>query len=222
MMQMFRDRREAGRQLAKRLAVFRGEEDVVVLGLPRGGVPVAAEVAESLGVPLGIQLVRKLGVPGEPELAMGAIASGGVIVRNEDVFGMLHVSADELQAVVQRERQEMARRERAYLGGRPRPVVAGKTVILVDDGMTTGSTMHAAVLALRAGGAGRVIVAVPTASHQACALIREHVDDCICLSRPEPYYAVGQSYLSFPQTSDAEVTDLLDAAAERVARGGRS
>ena len=139
MTKMFQDRREAGRELAKRLVAFRGADDVVVLGLPRGGVPVAAEVAEFLGVPLGIQLVRKLGVPGEPELAMGAIASGGVIVRNEDVVGMLHVSADELQAVVQRERQEMERRERAYLGGRPRPVVAGKTVILVDDGMATGS-----------------------------------------------------------------------------------
>jgi len=221
MTKMFQDRRDAGRELAKRLVAFRGADDVVVLGLPRGGVPVAAEVAKFLGVPLGIQLVRKLGVPGEPELAMGAIASGGVIVRNDEVFGMLHVSADELQAVVQRERQEMERRERAYLGGRPRPVVAGKTVILVDDGMATGSTMQAAVLALRASGAGRVIVAVPTASHQACALIREHVDDCICLSQPEPYYAVGQSYLSFPQTSDAEVTDLLDAAAERVAGAGR-
>lgn len=217
MMQMFRDRREAGRELAKRLAAFRSMDDVFVLGLPRGGVPVAAEVADFLGAPLGVQLVRKLGVPGQPELAMGAIASGGVIVRNEEVFSMLRISEDELQAVVQRERREMERRERAYLGGRARLDVAGRTVILVDDGMATGSTMHAAVLALRASGAARIVVAVPTASHEACALVGEQVNDCICLSQPEPYYAVGQSYLSFPQTSDAEVTELLDAAAKRMA-----
>ncbi len=216
-MKIFRDRREAGRELAKRLAAYRDAGDVVVLGLPRGGLPVAAEVADAIGAPLGVQLVRKLGVPGEPELAMGAIASGGVIVRNEEVFRMLRISEDALQRVAQREQIEMERRERAYLGNRPRPQIAGHTVIIVDDGMATGSTMQAAVLALRHSGAHRIIVAVPTASHQAVALLRDDVDECICLSQPEPYYAVGQSYLSFPQTSDAEVTALLDEAAKRAA-----
>lgn len=221
-MKIFRDRREAGRELAKRLAAYRDARDVVVLGLPRGGLPVAAEVAGFLGAPLGVQLVRKLGVPGEPELAMGAIASGGVIVRNEEVFRMLRISEDDLQQVAEREQLEMLRRERAYLGNRPRPLIAGRTVIVVDDGMATGSTMQAAVLALRQSGAGRIIVAAPTASHQACALLRDVVDECICLSQPQPYYAVGQSYLSFPQTSDAEVTALLDEAAKRTAERGPS
>lgn len=150
---------------------------------------------------------------------MGAIASGGVIVRNEDVLRMLRISEDELRRVAQREQLEMERRERAYLGNRSRPQIAGRTVIVVDDGMATGSTMHAAVLALRQSGASRIIVAVPTASHQACALLCDDVDECICLSQPEPYFAVGQSYLSFSQTSDAEVTALLDAAAKREADG---
>jgi predicted phosphoribosyltransferase len=153
---------------------------------------------------------------------MGAIASGGVIVRNEEVFRMLRISEDDLQQVAEREQLEMLRRERAYLGHRPRPLIAGRTVIVVDDGMATGSTMQAAVLALRQSGAGRIIVAVPTASHQACALLRDVVDECICLSQPQPYYAVGQSYLSFPQTSDAEVTALLDEAAKRTAERGPS
>jgi putative phosphoribosyl transferase len=212
---LFRDRVAAGEALARRLSAYAGRDDVVVLGLPRGGVPVAAVIAARLAAPLGIQLVRKLGAPGQPELAMGAIASGGIVVRNEDVLRTLSVEPERVEAAVRRERAELERRERAWLGPHPNPPVVGRTIIVVDDGMATGSTMNAALRALRAAGAARLVVAVPTGSQDACERARGVADDIVCLSTPEPYFAVGAAYLDFSQTSDDEVRRLLDRAAQR-------
>lgn len=205
----FEDRQAAGVALAGSLARYRGEPGLLVLGLPRGGVPVAAEVAQALGAELDVIVVRKLGVPWHPELAMGAIASGGATVLSDEVIGGTGVSRPQVDEVMKHEREELVRRERQYREDRPFPDVAGRTVILVDDGIATGSTMKAAVKGLRELGAGRVIVAVPVAPAQAADEFREVADDFVCLKAPSNFYAVGAWYRQFGQTSDDEVRSLL-------------
>jgi predicted phosphoribosyltransferase len=206
---LFRDRREAGRLLAGKLAAYANRPDVLVLALPRGGVPVAYEVARALRAPLDVFVVRKLGVPGYEELAMGAVATGGVRVLNEQLVKRLGIPDHLIDAVAAREQQELARRERLYRGGRPTPDVRGRTVVLVDDGLATGATMHAAVAALRQLQPVRIVVAVPTASPETCEEMRSEVDDVICAITPEPFHAVGRWYQDFSQTSDEEVRELL-------------
>ncbi|TMM05756.1 MAG: phosphoribosyltransferase [Actinobacteria bacterium] len=205
----FYDRRDAGRRLAERLSAELEGDDVIVLGLPRGGVPVAAEVAEALGAPLEVFLVRKLGVPGHEELAMGAIASGGVRVLNEDVVGALGIGDEDIERVAGRELTELERRERAYREGRAAAELGGRTGVLVDDGLATGASMRAAVLAVRRSGAKRVIVAVPVAPRAACAALQNEADQVICLQTPEKFIAVGAHYDDFAEISDDEVTELL-------------
>src|ERR1700704_4476012 len=205
----FRDRREAGRMLAGRLSAYANRPDVIVLALPRGGVPVAYEVARALRAPLDVFVVRKLGVPGYEELAMGAVATGGVRVLNDQLVSRLGIPNHLIDAVAARERQELARRERLYRGGRPPPNVSGRTVILVDDGLATGATMHAAIAALRQLRPARMVVAVPTASPETCEEMRAEVDDVICAITPEPFHAVGLWYQDFSQTTDEEVRGLL-------------
>ncbi len=212
----FRDRTEAGRLLAGPLAAYSGLPDVLVLALPRGGVPVAYEVARALRAPLDVLVVRKLGVPGHEELAMGAIASGGDCVLNDDVVQALRIPRRVIQAVVERELGELERRERAYRGDRPAPEVRGRTVILVDDGLATGSTMRAAVTALRRLGPARLVVAVPTAAPSTCEEFRHEADECVCEITPDPFYAVGLWYEDFSQTTDDEVRDLLERAKNPV------
>ena len=206
----FRDRIEAGqllgREMAKRLGT---QDDVIVLALPRGGVPVAYEVAHALGAALDVFIVRKLGVPGHEELAMGAIASGGVRVMNHEVVVYARVSQPQIDAVTAAEELELQRREAAFRGDRPPLDVRGRTVVIVDDGLATGSTMRAAVQALRAMEPRRIVVAVPVGAAQACETIRREADDLVCLRTPEPFEAVGQWYDDFTQTSDAEVHALL-------------
>ena len=206
---LFRDRREAGRLLAEKLAAYANRPDVLVLALPRGGVPVAYEVARGLGAPLDVFVVRKLGVPGYEELAMGAIASGGVRVLNDQLVERLGIGEQAIEAIAARERQELERRERLYRGDRPPPDVRGRTVILVDDGLATGATMHAAIEALRQQNPARIVVAVPTASPEACEEMKEKADDVICAITPEPFHAVGRWYQDFSQTADEEVGILL-------------
>jgi putative phosphoribosyl transferase len=206
---VFRDRYEAGRVLAGRLAAYSGRPDVVVLGLPRGGVPVAWEVATRIGASLDTFTVRKLGVPGHEELAMGAIASGDVLVVNQELVRALGISGAVLEQVAERERLELARRERLYRDGRALRDVHGKTVLLVDDGLATGSTMRAAVAALRQFAPAKVVIAVPVASPGTCAELRREVDDLVCPLTPDPFYGVGAWYEDFGQTSDDEVRRLL-------------
>ena len=215
----FRDRVKAGQYLAEGLLQYADAPDAVVLGLPRGGVVVASEVARKLGLPLDIFLVRKLGVPGYEELAMGAIASGGVRVMNEDVLRQISVSESAIEAVTRREERELLRREEAYRGDRPRLDVKDLTVILVDDGLATGATMRAAVKALRRQGPKRLVVAVPTAAPDTCDEFRAEVDEILCAMTPTPFYAVGAWYEDFSQTTDEEVQQLLKAA-RRVEKGG--
>jgi predicted phosphoribosyltransferase len=209
----FRNRRDAGRVLATKLAAYAKRPDVIVLALPRGGVPVAYEVAQALAAPLDVFLVRKLGVPGHEEFALGAIATGGVRVINQDVVRGLRIPPATIDAIAAREQQELERRERLYRGDRPGPDVRGLTVILVDDGLATGATMYAAVKALRQQGAGRVVVAVPIAPPETCDQLRAAVDDIVCVVTPEPFYAVGLWYEDFSQTTDDEVRDLLARSA---------
>jgi predicted phosphoribosyltransferase len=204
----FKDRRDAGRALAKALEAWRGRPDVLVLALPRGGVPVAWEVAQALGAPLDVLVVRKLGFPGQEEYAMGAIAAGGVRVMGDADAGW-PVSARELEAVVAREQAELARREQRYRGGRPPLDLAGRVLILVDDGLATGATMSAAVQAARAGQPKRIIVAVPVASTEAVQSLGALADEVVCLFTPEHFRAVGLWYQDFTQTSDEEVDRLL-------------
>jgi predicted phosphoribosyltransferase len=205
----YRDRAHAGQVLALRLLRYAGRPDVIVLALPRGGVPVGFEVARTLGVPLDVLVVRKVGVPGQEELAMGAVASGGAIARNEDVLEAVDVSDDEFDRGAEREWLEVERRERAFRGERSPLDVAGKTVLVVDDGLATGSTMKAAVRALRRLQPSRIIVAVPTAAAPTCRELAEEADECVCDQLPEPFRAVGLWYEDFTQTTDDEVRDLL-------------
>jgi putative phosphoribosyl transferase len=208
----FRDRREAGVALTGLLQGFARRNDVVVLGLPRGGVPVAYEVATALHVPLDVFSVRKLGVPGHPELAMGAIASGGVQVLNEEVLAWYQPSADTVDAVARVEMRELDRREHAYRGGRPLALVEGRTVILVDDGLATGATMRAAVQAVRQLRAGVVVVAAPVGAADTCAAMRRVADDVVCVLTPDRFVAVGAWYADFSETTDDEVRRLLQDA----------
>lgn len=210
---VFADRREAGRQLAGRLARYAGRDDVTVLALPRGGVPVAYEVARALGAPLDVLVVRKLGVPGHEELAMGAIASGGVRVLNEEAVAGLALPSRVIDAVAAREESELLRRERLYRGGRPPLAVSGRTVIVVDDGLATGSTMLAAVRALRTGGPARIVAAVPVGSPDVCDALRADADEVVCAIRRRPLGSVGHWYEDFSQTSDDEVRALLGSSA---------
>jgi putative phosphoribosyl transferase len=213
----FADRREAGRVLSAALTQYAGRDDTLVLALPRGGVPVAFEVATALDAPLDVFLVRKLGTPGRAELAMGAIASGGIQVLNEDVIKWLGISPEQIEAVAEREREELARRDAAYRQGGPLPSLAGRIVILVDDGLATGSTMRAAVQAVKQQSPARVIVAVPVGAAETCQELRAVADEVICSRTPFPFSAVGQWYVDFDQTSDAEVSEILR---ERSAMAG--
>jgi len=212
---VFRDRVEAGDVLAGRLGHYAGRDDVLVLGLPRGGVPVAARVALALGAPLDVFVVRKLGVPGHEELAMGAIASGGVRVVNQQVVDRLGIGEAALGRAAEAEGRELTRREQRYREGRGPPDLAGRVVILVDDGLATGSTMRAAVAAARRLGPTRLVVAVPTAPASTCQRLRAEADEVVCATTPRPFRAVGFSYRSFPQTTDEEVTATLRAAQAR-------
>jgi putative phosphoribosyl transferase len=211
----FRDRAEAGRALAHALSRYAGRDDVVVLALPRGGVPVGYEVAKELGAPLDVFLVRKLGVPGHEELAMGAIATGGVLVLDERVLRWLGINEDQIQKTLARELDELRRREATYRDGRPLPDLKGKTVILVDDGLATGASMQAAAGAVRRHEPARIVVAVPVASRATCDRFRDEVDEVVCAVTPEPFYAVGNWYEDFSQTSDDEVRELLALSAAR-------
>ncbi len=208
----FRNRREAGQQLSAKLQQYAGQPDVIVLALPRGGVPVGFEVATALDVPLDVFVVRKLGLPWHEELAIGALASGGVRFLDQDLIRVAGVSDDDIRRVTAVEQIELERRERLYRGDRPFPDLAGKTVILVDDGLATGSTMRAAVAALRQEDPARVIVAVPVASPDTCEAFRDIADDIVCAATPEPFHAVGLWYEDFSQTTDEEVHYLLDQA----------
>lgn len=221
MVHRFRDRIEAGRLLASRLAKYANRPDVLVLGLPRGGVPVAYEVARELGAPLDVFVVRKLGMPGHEEYAIGAIATGGVRIINEEAIRAFGVTDAEIAAVTAEEQFELQRRERRYRGNRSPPAIAGRTVVLVDDGLATGSTMRAAVAALRQESPARIVVAVPTAAPETCQEIAALVDEMICAMTPEPFYAVGLWYADFGQTSDEEVHDLLALAGEGIHGGSR-
>jgi len=209
----FRDRAQAGAQLAEDVSHLAGRDDLVVLALPRGGVPVGAAVAAALGAPLDVFLVRKLGVPGHEELAMGAIASGGTMLVNRDVVDALQVPEEMIAAVAERERAELARREALYRDGRPIPDLAGKTVVLVDDGLATGASMLVAIAALRELGPRRIVVAVPVAAPETCNLVGRAADAIVCSRTPEDFEGVGKWYEDFTQVSDEEVTALLAAAA---------
>jgi putative phosphoribosyl transferase len=217
---LYRDRREAGRQLAAKLAAYAGRPDVIVLALPRGGVPVAYEVARALGAPLDIFLVRKLGLPGREELAMGAVASGGIRVLNEEVVRALRIPEEVIDEVAAEEMEELERRERLYRGDWPPPDVRGRTVILIDDGLATGSTMRAAIAALRQQHPARIVVAVPVGAPETCAEFQDEADEAICALTPDPFYAVGLWYGDFTQTTDEEVRDLLEQAAAKHAPVG--
>jgi predicted phosphoribosyltransferase len=214
MMMQFRNRVEAGQQLAKRLLRYANRPDVLVLALPRGGVPVGYEVAQALNAPLDVFVVRKLGVPGHEELAMGAIATGGVRVLNGSVVEGLNIPEDVIDAVAERELQELERRERAYRDDRPAPDVPGRTIILVDDGIATGSTMKAAVEALRQLEASRIVVATPTAALSTVRELRRDVDELVAVMTPADFAGVGQWYEDFSQTTDEEVRDLLERASQ--------
>ncbi|MBN2109469.1 MAG: phosphoribosyltransferase [Methanosarcinaceae archaeon] len=220
-MVVFKDRTDAGRKLAEELSEYSGREDVILLALPRGGVPVAFEVAKELGVELDVFIVRKLGVPGYEELAMGAIASGGIKVMNMGVVDSFQISGTAIESVVEAEREELERREELYRKGKPELDVTGRTAILIDDGLATGATMKAAVQALRTQDPERIIVAVPTASREACEEFETDVDRTVCLTTPEPFYGVGAWYANFTQTSDKEVCDLLKQA-EQIRKSGTS
>jgi putative phosphoribosyl transferase len=217
---LYRDRREAGRQLAAKLAAYAGRPDVIVLALPRGGVPVAYEVARALGAPLDIFLVRKLGLPGREELAMGAVASGGIRVLNEEVVRALRIPEEVIDEVAAEEMEELERREQLYRGDWPPPDVRGRTVILIDDGLATGSTMRAAIAALRQQHPARIVVAVPVGAPETCAEFQDEADEAICALTPDPFYAVGLWYGDFTQTTDEEVRDLLEQAAAEHAPVG--
>jgi predicted phosphoribosyltransferase len=215
---IFRNRREAGRLLATKLSEYANHSDVVVLALPRGGVPVAYEVARALHAPLDVFIVRKLGVPGQDELAMGAIASGGSYVLNEDAVYGLGIPEEIIHRVITKERGELRRREKLYRNGRPMPYVRGQTVILVDDGLATGATMRAAVTALRQQEPARIVVAVPVGSSETCADLQRQVEEVVCAVEPHDFHSVGIWYHDFAQTSDEEVRSLLAKAERELSR----
>ena len=210
MSRLFHDRTEAGRALAKLLSAYAHRKDVLILALPRGGVPVAFEVAQALDVPLDVFVVRKLGLPTNEELAMGALASGNVRVLNEEVVNSFGITENIIEAVADRERIELDRRERLYRGDAPFPAVSDKTIVFVDDGLATGSTMRAAVAALRRRHPHRIIVAVPVAPPSTCEILRSEADEVVAVATPEPFYAVGQWYKVFDQTTDWQVRDLYE------------
>jgi predicted phosphoribosyltransferase len=213
---IFLDRRDAGRRLAVELSDYADQNDLLVLALPRGGVPVAYEVARALHAPLDVFMVRKLGVPGYEELAMGAIATGGLRVLDEDLIRMLDLPREVIDRVTAAEMRELERREREYRGDRPPIDVRGRTVILIDDGLATGSTMRAAIAALKKEGAKRIVVAVPVAPPETCESLKAQVDDVVCAVTPEPFRAVGLWYRDFSQTTDEEVRDLIASTAAPV------
>jgi putative phosphoribosyl transferase len=208
---IFRDRRHAGQVLAAHLLEYAHGDDVLVLALPRGGVPVGYEVARRLGAPLDVYVVRKLGVPGHPELAMGAIASGGVRVLNDEIVQELGIGADEIERAAAGEALELQRREQTYRGLRSERTIAGKTILLVDDGLATGSTMRAAILALRSRHPARIVAAAPVAAPDSCAAVRAESDAVVCAETPERFASVGRWYADFEQTTDHEVRELLAA-----------
>lgn len=205
----FQNRTEGGRALAEKLLDYRDQPDVLVLALPRGGVPVAAEVAQALRLPLDVFLVRKLGAPGNEELALGAVATGGVRVLNQSIIEAFEVTQAELDSIIAAEQQELERRQRAYRDGLPPPEIRDRTVLLIDDGLATGATMYAAVLALRQQQPARIVVGVPVAAPETCAEFRDEVDEIVCAITPEPFYGVGMWFRDFEQTSDDEVRELL-------------
>lgn len=213
----YQDRTEAGRLLAERLARYKNRPDVVILALPRGGVPVGYEVAQALNAPLDVFVVRKLGVPGQEELAMGAIASGGVRVFNEDIVQMLRIPDEMIEAAVAKETQELERRERLYRGDSPALDARGRVAILIDDGLATGSTMRAAALALRRHLPSRIVVAAPVAAGSTCDELSNEVDEVICAETPEPFYAISLWYRDFTQTTDDQVRELLAQSARSIA-----
>lgn len=206
---IYENRNEAGRMLASTLQEYKQRSDVIVLALPRGGVPVGYEVASELGLQLDVFVVRKLGTPGQEELAMGAVASGGTVVVNEEVVRALGIATETVEGIVRREITEVERREREFRGERAVVEVAGKTVILVDDGLATGSTMRAAIAALKAQYPAKIVVAVPVAAAATCTRIRDEVDEIVCLQTPSDFFAVGEWYKDFRQTTDEEVRELL-------------
>jgi putative phosphoribosyl transferase len=208
----FQNRNDAGQQLAKALIAYKNQPNTLVLALPRGGVPVAFEIAQALHLPLDLMLVRKLGIPGHEEVAMGAIANGDVQVLDEDIVRRLHIPYDAIERVIEAEHTELLRRNKTYRGGKAAPELVGKTVILVDDGMATGANMHAALLAARQQQAEKIVIATPVASDSAYALLHKMADELVCLDVPEPFYSVGGAYDDFSQTSDAEVKALLKTA----------
>ena len=212
-MAFFKDRVDAGRKLAKKLSKYANRSDVLILALPRGGVPVAFEVAKELNVKMDVFIVRKLGVPGNEELAMGAIASDNIIVLNEDVVRSFQISKQTIDAVAARELRELERREHIYLGKRPKLSISDSTVILIDDGLATGATMNAATAAVKTKNPTKIIIAVPTGALDTCRSFEGKVDEVICVAMPEPFYAVGAWYEDFSQTTDEEVCGLLEKAA---------
>jgi putative phosphoribosyl transferase len=210
MSRLFQDRIEAGRALARLLQAYAGRTDVLILALPRGGVPVAFEVAQALRAPMDIFVVRKLGLPSNEELAMGALASGNVRVLNDEVVSSFGITERVIEAVASKEQVELERRERLYRGDAPFPVLSEKTIVLVDDGVATGSTMRAAVAALRRQNPAQIVVAVPVAPPSTCTILRNEADEVVSVATPEPFYAVGQWYRIFDQTTDAQVRDLYE------------
>ncbi|MFI5059414.1 MAG: phosphoribosyltransferase [Candidatus Acidiferrales bacterium] len=216
---IFKNRQEAGQRLASRLVKYANREDVIVLGVPRGGVPIAFEVATSLNLPLDIFVLRKLGVPGHEELAFGAIGSGGVRVLNANVVEQMGISDLDIAVVTRAEKEELERRERLYRGSRPPLDVHGRTVILVDDGIATGSSLRAAIRALREMKPAAIVIATPVAPERTCNRLRHEVEELVCVEMPEPFYGVGQFYHDFAQVSDEEVNELLERASRQ--RGER-
>lgn len=215
MIQIFENRREAGRKLGTALKRYADREDVIVLGLPRGGVPVAYEVAEQLHAPLDVFVVRKLGVPGHEELAMGAVASGDTLILNNEVVQRLKISSQAIESVAHREREELNRRERLFRNDRPSPQLNDRCVVLVDDGLATGASMHAAIEAVKTHAPNRTVVAIPVAAPSTVELLRPLVDEIFSMQTPEHFYAVGQWYEDFSQTTDEEVRELLEQAYSR-------
>jgi predicted phosphoribosyltransferase len=211
-MTSFQDRRHAGRKLARNLSIYAGKADILILALPRGGVPVAYEVALALNAPLDVFIVRKLGLPGREELAMGAVASGGVRVLNGDIIRMLSIPDEVINLVAKRELQELQRRERLYRGNRPKPELRDRTILLIDDGLATGASMRAAIAGLRAQHPARIVIAVPTAAPDVCEAFQSEADEIICAITPEPFYGVGRWYEDFSPVSDEEVQVLLEEA----------